>query len=98
MGETRTQALARAFGDGKATAAQVVASAAAGARAYTGISGPSDDHDERMLREVRDESQSIDLNTWDGVSRAYGQGHLTRAQFEELYDAYMNGSDTSNEG
>lgn len=77
--------------------AQVVESARAGVLATDGIGGPGDSYHEQVLRYVRDEFHSIDLNTWDGVSAAYHDGHLTGAQFRELCDAYMSGSQTSDE-
>lgn len=89
MGESKTQALARAYAAGTATVDEVIASAAAGAKTYKGVGSSRGDSEEFGARLENDEAQMLHLEGWDGVAAVYSDGGMTSAQFKTLYKAYM---------
>jgi hypothetical protein len=80
--QSKIEVLARAFGQGKATAAEVVAAAKARAVGYS----PADTYDEMARRVETDESAPA--TGWDDVTLVYIDDGLTDEQYSELSALY----------
>lgn len=79
--------LARAFGQGRATAPEVIEAARAADVGYAYC--PADSYDEMGRREQADESAPS--TGWDAITGAWIDDALSDAQYDELRALYLNG-------
>lgn len=84
---SKIEDLARAYGQGRCTAAEVIAAAKAGDAGYD--YAPADTYDEMAIRAETDESAPFDEDGWDGVTAVYVEDGLTDAQYADLRALYV---------